>query len=79
MEGFFDPIPVIAGLIQTVIYTDFFYIYWTKIMQGKQFNLPVYTATRRTDTNGTGERSSVENLASSRAKRSRDARKRHGV
>jgi len=41
MEGFFDPIPVIAGLIQTVLYTDFFYIYWTKIMQGKQFNLPV--------------------------------------
>jgi ER lumen protein retaining receptor len=41
MEGFFDPIPVMAGVIQTVLYTDFFYIYWTKIMQGKQFNLPV--------------------------------------
>ena len=41
MEGHFDPIPVIAGLIQTVLYTDFFSIYWTKIMQGKQFNLPV--------------------------------------
>jgi ER lumen protein retaining receptor len=41
MEGFFDPIPVIAGLVQTILYTDFFYIYWTKIMQGKQFNLPV--------------------------------------
>lgn len=40
-EGHFDPIPVMAGLIQTVLYTDFFYIYWTKIMQGKQFNLPV--------------------------------------
>ncbi|KAM0713881.1 hypothetical protein Q7P37_010843 [Cladosporium fusiforme] len=41
MEGHFDPIPVMAGLVQTVLYTDFFYIYWTKIMQGKQFNLPV--------------------------------------
>lgn len=40
-EGYFDPIPVLAGLVQTVLYTDFFYIYWTKIMQGKQFNLPV--------------------------------------
>jgi hypothetical protein len=25
-----DPIPVVAGIIQTVLYTDFFYIYYTK-------------------------------------------------
>lgn len=39
--GHFDPIPVFAGLVQTVLYTDFFYIYWTKVMQGQRFNLPV--------------------------------------
>jgi ER lumen protein retaining receptor len=27
---FFDPIAVIAGIIQTVLYSDFFYIYYTK-------------------------------------------------
>ncbi|KAF2716412.1 hypothetical protein K431DRAFT_289415 [Polychaeton citri CBS 116435] len=40
-EGHFELIPVLAGLIQTLLYTDFFYIYYTKIMQGKNFNLPV--------------------------------------
>ncbi|KAL1306523.1 hypothetical protein AAFC00_005214 [Neodothiora populina] len=40
-EGYLDPIPVIAGLIQTVLYSDFFYIYYTKVMQGRRFNLPV--------------------------------------
>jgi len=29
-EGWFDPIPVVAGLVQTVLYSDFFYIYYTK-------------------------------------------------
>ena len=28
--GYSDPIPWIAGIIQTVLYSDFFYIYWTK-------------------------------------------------
>ena len=27
---FFDPIAVVAGLAQTVLYSDFFYIYYTK-------------------------------------------------
>ncbi|KAK6433459.1 endoplasmic reticulum retention protein [Oleoguttula sp. CCFEE 5521] len=40
-KGHFEPIPVIAGIIQTVLYTDFFYIYWSKVMQGQRFNLPV--------------------------------------
>lgn len=29
-EGYFQTIPVLAGLIQTVLYSDFFYIYYTK-------------------------------------------------
>ncbi|PCG88963.1 ER lumen protein retaining receptor [Penicillium occitanis (nom. inval.)] len=28
-EGFFHAIPVLAGIIQTVLYSDFFYIYYT--------------------------------------------------
>lgn len=31
-EGRFDPISVFAGILQTVLYSDFFYIYWTKYM-----------------------------------------------
>lgn len=40
-EGFFHAIPVLAGIIQTVLYSDFFYIYYTKVMKGKKFALPV--------------------------------------
>lgn len=29
-EGHFDPIPVVAGIIQTVLYSDFFWVYYTK-------------------------------------------------
>ena len=29
-EGYWDPIAVVAGLVQTVLYSDFFYIYYTK-------------------------------------------------
>ena len=29
-EGHFDPIAVLAGLVQTGLYADFFYIYFTK-------------------------------------------------
>ncbi|KAK5124486.1 hypothetical protein LTR85_001703 [Meristemomyces frigidus] len=35
-----EPIAVVAGIVQTVLYSDFFYIYWTKVLQGKKFNLP---------------------------------------
>ncbi|KAF2397114.1 ER lumen protein retaining receptor 2 [Trichodelitschia bisporula] len=38
---FFDPIAVTAGILQTVLYSDFFWIYYTKVLQGKKFNLPV--------------------------------------
>jgi len=40
-EGYWDPIPVIAGILQTILYSDFFWIYYTKVLQGKKFNLPV--------------------------------------
>ncbi|CAG8973556.1 hypothetical protein HYALB_00008256 [Hymenoscyphus albidus] len=37
----FDTIAVIAGVVQTILYSDFFYVYYTKVMQGKKFALPV--------------------------------------
>ncbi|KAH8430369.1 endoplasmic reticulum retention protein [Aspergillus melleus] len=40
-EQYFQPIPVIAGIIQTLLYSDFFYIYYNKVMKGKKFSLPV--------------------------------------
>lgn len=40
-EGRFDYVSVLAGILQTVVYSDFFYIYYTKVMQGKSFELPV--------------------------------------
>lgn len=41
VKGYTDPIAVLAGLVQTALYCDFFYIYWTKVMKGKKFELPV--------------------------------------
>ncbi|KAF2744492.1 ER lumen protein retaining receptor 2 [Sporormia fimetaria CBS 119925] len=40
-EGHRDPHSWIAGIIQTILYSDFFWIYYTKVIQGKKFNLPV--------------------------------------
>lgn len=39
-KGKFDKLSVFTGLIQTLIYSDFFYIYYKKVMQGKGFELP---------------------------------------
>ncbi|GAA5978496.1 hypothetical protein JCM11641_007963 [Rhodosporidiobolus odoratus] len=39
-EDTVDPIAVCAGLVQTAIYSDFFYIYLTKVMRGQKFELP---------------------------------------
>ncbi|KAK9458322.1 ER lumen protein retaining receptor-domain-containing protein [Dipodascopsis uninucleata] len=39
-EDFVDGIAIFAGIIQTVLYSDFFYIYYTKVMKGKKFELP---------------------------------------
>ncbi|KXJ97403.1 ER lumen protein retaining receptor-domain-containing protein [Microdochium bolleyi] len=36
-----DYIAIIAGIIQTILYSDFFWIYYTKVMKGKKFKLPV--------------------------------------
>ncbi|CAL1711495.1 unnamed protein product [Somion occarium] len=39
-EGTVDPIAVIAGIVQTGLYLDFFYVYFTKVLQGQKFELP---------------------------------------
>lgn len=40
-EGHFDVISVLAGVVQTILYSDFFWIYYTKVLKGKKFALPV--------------------------------------
>lgn len=40
-EGWSDAIAVVAGIVQTVLYSDFFWIYYTKVLKGKKFALPV--------------------------------------
>ncbi|KAI9295941.1 ER lumen protein retaining receptor [Neoconidiobolus thromboides FSU 785] len=40
-ENIFHPYTVIAGIVQTALYADFFYIYVTKVMYGQKFRLPV--------------------------------------
>ncbi|TPX46909.1 hypothetical protein SeMB42_g03522 [Synchytrium endobioticum] len=39
-EGHVDWIVVISGLVQTALYCDFFYVYFTKVLKGKRFELP---------------------------------------
>ncbi|ORY93223.1 ER lumen protein retaining receptor [Syncephalastrum racemosum] len=39
-EGHTDWIAWVAGLLQTVLYSDFFYIYYQKVLKGKKFELP---------------------------------------
>jgi len=36
-----DGVAVVAGVLQTVLYSDFFWIYYTKVMKGQKFKLPV--------------------------------------
>ncbi|KAI9490392.1 ER lumen protein retaining receptor-domain-containing protein [Zychaea mexicana] len=38
-ENHVDWIAWVAGLIQTALYSDFFYIYYTKVLKGKKFEL----------------------------------------
>jgi len=38
---YWDPIAVVAGIVQTVLYSDFFWVYYTKVLKGKKFKLPV--------------------------------------
>ncbi|EJW87023.1 ER lumen protein retaining receptor [Wuchereria bancrofti] len=35
-EGFFDPIAVISGVVQTVLYADFFYLYVSRVLRQKR-------------------------------------------
>lgn len=39
-EGFFDLIAVVAGVVQTILYCDFFYLYIAKVLKGKNLKLP---------------------------------------
>jgi ER lumen protein retaining receptor len=39
-EGHYDQIAVVAGCIQTVLYLDFFYLYFTKVLKGQRLVLP---------------------------------------
>lgn len=36
-----DWIAIVAGLVQTILYSDFFWIYYNKVLKGKKFKLPV--------------------------------------
>ncbi|ORY91216.1 ER lumen protein retaining receptor [Syncephalastrum racemosum] len=38
-EGYTDWIAWVAGLIQSALYSDFFYVYYTKVLQGKKLEL----------------------------------------
>uniref|UniRef100_A0A8R1HY37 ER lumen protein-retaining receptor n=1 Tax=Caenorhabditis japonica TaxID=281687 RepID=A0A8R1HY37_CAEJA len=41
-EDYFDPIVVVAGIVQTVLYADFFYLYVTRVVQArKAMELPI--------------------------------------
>lgn len=39
-EHHYDLIAIVAGLVQTVLYCDFFYLYITKVLKGKKLQLP---------------------------------------
>jgi len=40
-ESYIDPIAVVAGIVQTVLYADFFYLYVTRVIQqNKGIQLP---------------------------------------
>jgi len=39
-KGVVDVIAVVAGLVQTGLFADFFYVYFTRVLQGQRFELP---------------------------------------
>lgn len=39
-EAHYDLIAIVAGVVQTVLYCDFFYLYITKVLKGKKLQLP---------------------------------------
>jgi len=40
VESHYDLIAIVAGIIQTILYCDFFYLYVTKVLKGKRLALP---------------------------------------
>ena len=40
ISGFYDIIAIVAGVVQTILYCDFFYLYITKVLKGKKLQLP---------------------------------------
>lgn len=41
-EGFFDQIAVVSGVVQTIFYCDFFYLYFTRVIRGSgKMSLPM--------------------------------------
>lgn len=40
VEDHYEVIAIVAGVIQTVLYCDFFYLYITKVLKGKKLQLP---------------------------------------
>uniref|UniRef100_A0A8C7FEU9 ER lumen protein-retaining receptor n=1 Tax=Oncorhynchus kisutch TaxID=8019 RepID=A0A8C7FEU9_ONCKI len=41
-EGFFDQIAVVSGVVQTIFYCDFFYLYVTRVLRGSgKMSLPM--------------------------------------
>ncbi|OMJ20065.1 ER lumen protein-retaining receptor [Smittium culicis] len=40
MENYVDWVAWLAGIVQTLLYADFFYIYFTRVLKGKKFKLP---------------------------------------
>ncbi|KAK1150682.1 ER lumen protein-retaining receptor 1 [Huso huso] len=39
-QGFYDLIALLSGVLQTVLYCDFFYLYVSKVLKGKKLSLP---------------------------------------
>lgn len=39
-DSFFDVIAIVSGIVQTILYCDFFYLYITKVLKGKKLSLP---------------------------------------
>lgn len=39
-ETHYDLIAIFAGIVQTILYCDFFYLYITKVLKGKKLQLP---------------------------------------
>lgn len=39
-EAHYDLIVIFAGIVQTILYCDFFYLYITKVLKGKKLQLP---------------------------------------